>query len=95
VSEEFIILYVLDRVGNGAESYLYRPDDDPGSQPPVLRHQLDSDQLLVFEDKRYKHDTTPPQCAPEGTARRDVLVCTVDFRSPYLGASALDEATEL
>ena len=26
-NEEFIILYVLDRVGDGAETYLYRPED--------------------------------------------------------------------
>jgi 2OG-Fe dioxygenase len=89
-NEEFIILYVLDRVGGGAESYLYRRDDDPDSSPPVLRHQLNKGQILIFEDKRFKHGATPLQSAPDGTASRDVLVCTVDYRSSYLGASPLN-----
>jgi hypothetical protein len=89
-NEEFIILYVLNRVGDGAESYLYRSDDDPDSSPPVLRHQLNKGQILIFEDKRFKHGATPLRSAPDGTASRDVLVCTVDYRSSYLGASPLN-----
>ncbi len=86
-NEEFIILYVLDRVGEGAESYLYGADDDPDSSPPVLRHQLNKGQILIFEDKRFKHGATPLLSAPDGNASRDVLVCTVDYRSSYLEAS--------
>lgn len=85
-NEEFIVLYVLNRVGGGAESYLYRSGDDPDSRPPVLRHQLDPGQILIFEDKRFKHGATPLQSTPDGNARRDVLVCTVDYRSSYLEA---------
>jgi hypothetical protein len=83
--EEFIILYVLNRVGGGAESYLYHSDDDPGSRPPALRRQLNPGQILIFEDKRFKHGATPLQSTPSETAMRDVLVCTVDYRSSYLG----------
>jgi len=42
--EEFIMLYVLNRIGDGAESYLYRPGDvTEAGEPtadPVRRHQL-------------------------------------------------------
>jgi hypothetical protein len=88
--EEFIFLYVLNRVGGGAESYLYHPDDDPDSRPPVLRHQLNPGQILVFEDKRFKHGATPLLSAPGVNAMRDVLVCTVDYWSSYLGAGQLN-----
>jgi hypothetical protein len=41
--------------------------------------------LLIFEDKRFLHGATalePP--SGEATARRDALVCTVDYRTTYL-----------
>jgi hypothetical protein len=87
--EEYIILYVLDRIGSGAETYLYKPDDvsDEG-QPvaePVLRHQLNPGEVIIFNDKRFKHGATPLEAATDGTARRDVLVCTVDYWESYLG----------
>jgi hypothetical protein len=87
-NEEFIILYVLDRIGGGAESYLYDPDDvtDAG-QPtaePLVRYQLNPGQILIFEDKRFKHGATPLKPLPDGTAQRDVLVCTVDYQGSYL-----------
>jgi hypothetical protein len=88
-NEEFVILYVLGRVGDGAESYLYRPDDvtDDG-QPtaePLVTHQLDPGQILIFEDNLFKHGATP-LVAPNGRkAQRDVLVCTVDYPETYLG----------
>jgi hypothetical protein len=91
--EEFIILYVLDRVGDGAESYLYDPDDvsDDGRvlvENPRFSHQLNPGDLIVFEDSVFKHGATPLISPPGGTAMRDVLVCTVDYWSTYLGAEA-------
>jgi hypothetical protein len=85
--EQFIVLYVLDRVGDGAESYLYDPDDvtDTG-QPtagPVRKHQLNPGQILIFEDKFFKHGATPLVPPHGGKARRDVLVCTVNYPKSY------------
>jgi hypothetical protein len=86
--EEFIILYVLDREGDGAESYLYKYDkqrmgaEEVGEQ--VLRKQLNPGDLMIFEDSKFKHGATqliPPPC---GRAQRDVLICTVDFPTTYL-----------
>lgn len=87
-NEEFIFLYVLDRIGGGAESYLYRAGDvPPEGEPtaePVFRHQLNPGEILVFEDKAFKHGATNLEPAPGGTAQRDVLVCTVDYPETYL-----------
>ena len=86
--EEFIILYVLDREGDGAESYLYKYDkesmgaEEVGEQ--VLWQQLNPGDLMIFEDRRFKHGATPLIPPPGGRAKRDVLVCTVDFPATYL-----------
>lgn len=78
--EEFVILYVLDRAGDGAESYLYRHDETEA----VLWKQLNRGELMIFEDSRFKHGATPLLPPPGGRARRDVIVCTVDYPTAYL-----------
>lgn len=94
--EEFIVLYVLDRVGDGAESYLYLPWDvnemGQALAEPVFQRQLNPGDILMFEDKRFKHGATPLECPAEGQARRDVLVCTVDYESTYLEPGAVRDA---
>lgn len=89
--EEFIIIYVLNRIGGGAESYLYRPDDVPDRGDPVaepiLRRQLNAGDIIIFEDRLFKHGATPLENPPYGSAMRDALVCTVDHWDTYLGAS--------
>ena len=89
-NEEFIILYVLDRVGDGAETYLYHPEDvtDEGQimADPVLWQQLNPGDIILFEDKRFKHGATPLVNPDGGQAQRDALVCTVDYTSTYLEA---------
>ncbi len=87
-NEQFIIIYVLDRIGEGAETYLYAAadvtDDGEIKAPPVLRKQLNPGDIIIFADKLFKHDATPLISPPGGTARRDALICTVDHHSTYL-----------
>lgn len=89
--EEFIILYVLDREGDGAESYLYKYDEqEMGAEEVgerVLRKQLNPGDLMIFEDGRFKHGATQLIPPPGGRAQRDVLICTVDFPTTYLERS--------
>jgi hypothetical protein len=87
--EEFIFLYVLDRDGDGAVSYLY--DNDGTGRPgvtddaePLMWQQLNPGELMVFEDARFKHGATPLVPPKTGQAKRDVLVCTIDYPSTYL-----------
>jgi hypothetical protein len=90
--EELIILYVLDRHGDGAESYLYNPEDvTPGGKAigkPVLWQQLNPGDILIFDDERFLHGATPLEALPDGTSQRDVLVCTFDHRDTYLSLRA-------
>jgi hypothetical protein len=91
--ESFCILYVLDQVGGGAETYLYRADDvteqDNPTADPVLRRQLNPGEIIILEDELFKHGATPLEPPPGGTAARDALVCTVDHPETYLGAGAV------
>ncbi len=90
--EELCVIYVLDRAGGGAETQLYQPDDVPEqgepTAEPVLRRQLNPGEIIIFEDKRFKHSTTQLEAPPGGTAKRDVVVCTVDHRETYLATNA-------
>jgi 2OG-Fe dioxygenase len=85
--EEFIILYVLGREGDGAESYLYRHDqekmDSAEDGEQVFLKQLNAGGLMIFEDCQFKHGATELE-PPDGRAKRDVLVCTVDYPTTYL-----------
>jgi hypothetical protein len=87
-NEEFIILYIVNRIGEGAETYLYPdgdvPDDGDDTTGPVLRRQLNPGELIIFEDSQFKHGATPLEPPPGGTAMRDVVVCTIDYRDTYL-----------
>lgn len=89
-NEEFIILYVLNRDGDGAESYLYEADGlEPGfpeNAQPILRKQLNQGELMIFEDRLFKHGATQLTPPSGGQATRDVLVCTVDYPDTYLQA---------
>jgi 2OG-Fe dioxygenase len=91
-NEQFVLLYVIDRIGDGAETYLYNPDDvsDDGEilAEPVLTQQLNPGDIIIFEDKRYKHGATPLVSLDGGSTRRDAFVCTFDYFDSYLGQAA-------
>lgn len=87
-NEEFIITYVMDRIGEGAVTRLYLPgdvaDDGGVAGVPVLERQLNPGDIIIFEDKRYKHDASPLINPPGSNAMRDALICTVDYHDTYL-----------
>lgn len=91
--EPFCVFYVLNRVGGGAETYLYRADDvteqNKPTAEPVFRRQLNPGDIIIFEDDLFKHGATPLEPPIRGTAVRDALVCTVDHPETYLGAGAV------
>lgn len=79
---EYVLIYVLERVGSGAESALYPVDSDD-----VVHHStLEPGDLIIFRDSVFRHTATPLVPPPGGRAHRDVLVCTVDYPGTYLTA---------
>jgi hypothetical protein len=94
--EEFIIIYVIDRIGDGAKTHLYHVDDvtDDGrvTGPAVLEQQLNPGDIIIFDDERFKHDASPLINPPDGTAKRDALICTVDRKDTYLTSPVNDVA---
>jgi 2OG-Fe dioxygenase len=91
--EQYVITYVLDREGDGAVTDLYESADVTGDgQPatgakPVLRHQLNPGEIIIFDDERFRHGATKLKAAPGESTRRDALVCTVDYPGTYLATS--------
>ena len=87
-NEQFIIIYVLDRIGEGAETYLYaRADVTENGEikgQPALRQQLNPGGIIIFEDALFKHGATPLVSPGGRTTKRDALICTVDYRGTYL-----------
>jgi hypothetical protein len=78
--EEFVVIYVVDKVGGGAESTLHRfndPDD------VVLRTTLEPGDLLIFRDQAFLHSASPLETTGTTPARRDAVVCTVDYHTTY------------
>jgi 2OG-Fe dioxygenase len=86
--EEFIFIYVLNRVGGGAETHLYDAGavkaNGLSAVQPVFQHQLEPGELIVFDDVQFLHDASPLVPDLDGIAMRDALVCTVDFKTTYL-----------
>ncbi len=69
------VIYVLARRGYGATTILLNDDHEP-----VFWRQLLPGDILVFEDRRWLHYTTP-LAAVDGRPLRDVLVATVEDRA--------------
>jgi hypothetical protein len=44
---------------------------------------LQPGEFVIFDDSRFKHSASPLVNPPGGEARRDVLVCTVNYADTY------------
>jgi hypothetical protein len=83
--EQYVLTYVLERVGSGAESLLYRLDAGENPRPEEVVHHgtLEPGDLIIFRDSDFRHSATPLIDPPHGTAHRDALVCTVNYPGTY------------
>lgn len=80
-NEEYIVIYVLGKIGTGAESYLYSADNP---EKLVFSATLHPGEMLIFKDDLFLHGATPLVPPAGRSAQRDALVCTVDYPSTYL-----------
>ncbi len=74
--ERFIVIYVLDKAGDGAETSLH----DIADESIVAKTVLQPGDFVIFDDTRFKHSASPLVGVD---ARRDVLVCTVNYAGTY------------
>ena len=77
--EEYIIVYVVDKIGGGARTQLCGLDHDE----ILVEDELHPGDLIVVRDDRFRHNATPLTPPPDGPARRDALVCTVNYPHTY------------
>lgn len=80
-NEEFVIIYVLDKIGGGAKSYLYSSDNP---EKRILFETLRPGEILIFKDRDFLHGATPLKPRINRSAQRDAMICTVDYPSTYL-----------
>jgi hypothetical protein len=79
-NEEFVIVYVVDKAGSGGETYLY----DIDNVEKIVHHDtLEPGDLIIFDDSRFYHSATPLADEARVAARRDALVCTIDYPHTY------------
>jgi 2-oxoglutarate-Fe(II)-dependent dioxygenase family protein len=78
--EEYVVVYVADKRGSGAETTLHSVDD-----PAKIVHRvtLAPGQMIVFRDAAFLHDASPLIGAAGRPAQRDAVVCTVNYRDTY------------
>jgi hypothetical protein len=80
-NEEFIIIYVLDKMGGGAKSYLYSSDNP---EKRIFFRTLRPGEILIFRDSDFLHGATPLESRANQSTQRDAMICTVDYPSTYL-----------
>jgi len=78
--EEFCLVYVVDKIGDGAQTRLHDTDE---AQTVKLRHTLEPGEMLIFRDAQYLHDVTPLEADGSTHCHRDAIVCTVNYRDTY------------
>jgi hypothetical protein len=75
--EEYVIVYVAAKHGEGAETTLHDTGDP---SRVVYRVTLDPGDLIIFRDAAYLHNASP---LTGEHAQRDALVCTVNYPGTY------------
>jgi hypothetical protein len=78
--EEFVLVYVVAKQGDGAETTLHAVDD-PGRV--LYRVMLTPGDMIIFRDAAFLHSASPLISTPGTAAQRDAIVCTVNYRDTY------------
>jgi 2-oxoglutarate-Fe(II)-dependent dioxygenase family protein len=78
--EEYVFIYLVDKIGNGAVTTLH-PVDDPSRTAYCAA--LNPGDFLIFRDDTFLHYVTPLTAGGGVQPRRDALVCTVDYPHTY------------
>jgi hypothetical protein len=75
--EQYVIIYVVDRDAEGGETSLHSLGSP---HKKVFAAELRPGEMLIFRDAEFLHTASPIRpAAGNNLARRDVLICTVDY----------------
>lgn len=77
--EEYIIVYVVDKIGSGARTQLFELDTDNDAYNGELR----PGELIIFRDNIFRHSTTPLVRSGDQVPQRDAMVCTINYPDTY------------
>lgn len=83
--ENYIFVYVVDKVGYGARTRLYRRyyQTEGFKSTPHTSVILEPGMMIVFKDSDFQHFTSQLFPLPTGQVRRDVMVCTLNYASSH------------
>jgi hypothetical protein len=76
---QFVGIWVINKAGQGAETYLY-DYFTPGRL--VFKHALEPGELIIFNDEIFLHGATPLRPI-NGHAQRDVVIFNIHFPGFY------------
>jgi hypothetical protein len=78
--EEYVLVYVVDKCGGGAESTLHNVADP---EEIIYKVTLEPGDLLIFRDDTFLHSVSPLTATGSAPTRRDAIVCTVNYPDTY------------
>jgi hypothetical protein len=78
--EEYVLVYVVDKHGGGAETTLHNVADP---ERVAYRVTLEPGDFLIFRDSTFLHNVSPLTAVDSSPTRRDAMVCTVNYRDTY------------
>lgn len=75
--EQYVIIYVVDKDAEGGETSLHSLESP---HEKLFAADLRPGEMLIFRDAEFLHTASPIRPTADGNlARRDVLICTVDY----------------
>jgi hypothetical protein len=78
--EKYVLVYVIDKHGLGAESMLY----EDGAANSFFAQMLNPGEFLLFDDQRFLHSASPLVPGIDGAPpSRDTVICTFNRSGTY------------
>lgn len=78
--EEYVLVYIVNKHGGGAETTLHNV-----ANPKEIVHRvtLGPGDFLIFRDAAFLHSVSPLTAVNASPAQRDAIVCTVNYHDTY------------
>lgn len=82
--EKYVMIYVVDKIGSGARTQLYKKNQyGTFEDRPFFSRSLAPGEILIFKDEDYLHDVTPLVPTADGRSQRDAIIMTFNHPTTY------------